>query len=117
MINDDMDAVCELRERVSTELDTFVKLMPILIMDTDEDKKMLDYAIDMVSSIKEDLDNAKCINDISDTINMRKLVRDYTSGKLPDKKDANSFFDDITEELLEKYGFVDDDGDLVYKGR
>ena len=47
---------------------------------------------------------------------MRKLTRDYVSGKLPKMKDANSFIENITDELLEKYGFVDNDGDIEYNG-
>ena len=116
MKDDSMDAVYELRERVSSDLENFIQLMPILIMDKDEDQKMLDYAVDMVKSIKDDLDNAKNVDDVSHTLNMRKLTRDYVSGKLPKMKDANSFIENITDELLEKYGFVDNDGDIEYNG-
>ena len=116
MKDDSMDAVYELRERVSSDLENFIQLMPILIMDNDEDQKMLDYAVDMVKSIKDDLDNAKNVDDVSHTLNMRKLTRDYVSGKLPKMKDANSFIENITDELLEKYGFVDNEGDIEYNG-
>ena len=98
MKDDSMDAVYELRERVSSDLENFIQLMPILIMDNDEDQKMLDYAVDMVKSIKDDLDNAKNVDDVSHTLNMRKLTRDYVSGKLPKMKDANSFIENITDD-------------------
>ena len=111
-MKDDIDAIIELRNRIGADLENFTSLLPIIITDNEEDKKMIDYAVDMVSTIKEELDNAEHSDDVKNLLNMRKLKRDYVRGNLPHNNQTicNDFVQDVSKKILEKYGFELDDG-------
>ena len=118
MTNTEVIAVKELYSMIKGDLDFFSNLLPILVMDNEEDKTMMKYAIDMVSSINKDMKNVDSMSDLSHILNMKKVCEDYRKGAFPNTTSGYSeFVDDLQTKLLHAYGFTDDGcGGITYEG-